>query len=110
MTLEPGPRAAIKKLHSAGPLKDLMAGYFRELGEAAAGGGRKIAWCTSVGPAELLRAMGFLVYFPENHGALLGTSRIAADVIPAANAVGYSPSICSYLTSDVGAYLARPRR
>ena len=77
MTPEPGPRAAIKKLHAAGPLKELMAGYFHELGDASTHGGRKIAWCTSVGPAELLRAMGFLVYFPENHGALLGTSRLA---------------------------------
>jgi benzoyl-CoA reductase/2-hydroxyglutaryl-CoA dehydratase subunit BcrC/BadD/HgdB len=84
-----------------------MAEYFRELGEASRSGDRKIAWCTSVGPVELLRAMGFLVYFPENHGALLGTSRIAADVIPAANALGYAPSICSYLTSDVGAYLRK---
>jgi benzoyl-CoA reductase/2-hydroxyglutaryl-CoA dehydratase subunit BcrC/BadD/HgdB len=84
-----------------------MAEYFGELGEASRSGDRKIAWCTSVGPAELLRAMGFLVYFPENHGALLGTSRVAADVIPAANALGYAPSICSYLTSDVGAYLRK---
>jgi benzoyl-CoA reductase/2-hydroxyglutaryl-CoA dehydratase subunit BcrC/BadD/HgdB len=107
MTREPERRAAINKLHSAGPLKDVMAEYFHELDEASRSGGRKIAWCTSVGPAELLRAMGFLVYFPENHGAMLGTSRIAADVIPAANAVGYAPSICSYLTSDVGAYLRK---
>jgi len=49
--------------------------------------------------------MGFLVYFPENHAAILGASRAANDCIPAANAIGYSPEICSYLTSDVGAYL-----
>jgi benzoyl-CoA reductase/2-hydroxyglutaryl-CoA dehydratase subunit BcrC/BadD/HgdB len=60
-----------------------------------------------VGPAELLRAFGFLVYFPENHGALLGATRMAMDLIPAANAIGYSPDICSYLTSDVGSYLKK---
>jgi benzoyl-CoA reductase/2-hydroxyglutaryl-CoA dehydratase subunit BcrC/BadD/HgdB len=49
--------------------------------------------------------MGFLVYYPENHGALLGATRMATEFIPAANAVGYSPEICSYLTADVGAYL-----
>ena len=49
--------------------------------------------------------MGFLVYFPETHGAMLGSTRTATDVIPSANALGYSPEICSYLTSDVGAYL-----
>ena len=65
-------------------------------------GSPKVAWCTSVGPAELLLAMGFDVYYPENHGALLGATRMASDLIPGANAAGYSPDICSYLTSDVG--------
>ena len=67
--------------------------------------GKKTAWCTSVGPAELLHALGFNVYFPENHGAMLGASRMAADLIPHANARGYSPDICSYLTSDIGSYI-----
>ncbi len=88
-------------------LKNIMADHFRQLDEAARTGSRKIAWCTSVGPAELLRAMGFLVYFPENHGAMLGATRMATDLIPYANAIGYSPDICSYLTSDIGAYLQR---
>ncbi|MEW5723477.1 MAG: 2-hydroxyacyl-CoA dehydratase family protein [Thermodesulfobacteriota bacterium] len=87
--------------------RQLMADHFRELGEAAKAGYPKIAWCTSVGPAELLRAMGFLVYFPENHGALLGATRMATDLIPAANAIGYSPDICSYLTSDIGSWLRK---
>jgi benzoyl-CoA reductase/2-hydroxyglutaryl-CoA dehydratase subunit BcrC/BadD/HgdB len=52
-----------------------------------------------------LHAMGFAVYYPENHGALLGATRMANDVIPSANAIGYSPDICSYLTSDIGAFL-----
>ncbi|UCH85867.1 MAG: 2-hydroxyacyl-CoA dehydratase [Candidatus Latescibacterota bacterium] len=86
-------------------MRKLMAAYFTELNEAATTGSGKIAWCTSVGPAELLRSFGFLVYFPENHGAVLGSSRLAADLIPAANAIGYSPDICSYLTSDVGSFL-----
>ena len=97
----------IKKINASGPMRQLMADYFLELDAAAKSGSHKIAWCTSVGPAELLRSFGFLVYFPENHGAMLGSSRMAADLIPAANAVGYSPDICSYLTSDVGSYLAK---
>jgi len=98
-------KVKFKKIHATGPMKGLMAEYFKELDEAATTGSAKVAWCTSVGPAELLRALGYLVYFPENHGALLGSSRMAADLIPAANAAGYSPDICSYLTSDVGSYL-----
>jgi benzoyl-CoA reductase/2-hydroxyglutaryl-CoA dehydratase subunit BcrC/BadD/HgdB len=88
-------------------LREIMADYFYEMDEAAHTGSRKIAWCTSVGPAELLRGMGFLVFYPENHGAMLGASRMASELIPYANAVGYSPDICSYLTSDVGSYLQR---
>ena len=100
-------QSVIKKIKSTGPMRQLMGEYFKELDEAAKTGSAKVAWCTSVGPAELLRAFGFLVYFPENHGALLGSSRMAADLIPAANAVGYSPDICSYLTSDIGSYLSK---
>ena len=59
-----------------------MEQHFRELDEAAKTKSRKIAWCTSVGPAELLRAAGFLVFFPENHGAMLGATRMATDLIP----------------------------
>jgi benzoyl-CoA reductase/2-hydroxyglutaryl-CoA dehydratase subunit BcrC/BadD/HgdB len=66
----------------------------------------KVAWCTSVGPVELLRSFGFEVYFPENHGALLGTTRKAVDYIPAAVKCGYSGHICSYTTSDIGAFLS----
>jgi benzoyl-CoA reductase/2-hydroxyglutaryl-CoA dehydratase subunit BcrC/BadD/HgdB len=100
-------KSAIKKIRSAGAMREVMAEYFKELDEASKTGSAKVAWCTSVGPAELLRSFGFLVYFPENHGAVLGSSRIAADLIPAANAIGYSPDICSYLTSDVGSYLLK---
>jgi benzoyl-CoA reductase/2-hydroxyglutaryl-CoA dehydratase subunit BcrC/BadD/HgdB len=94
-----------KKIEATGVMNKYMAEYFYELDRASKSGEKKIAWCTSVGPAELLLSMGFLVYYPENHGALLGTSRMATEVIPNANAIGYSPDICSYLTADVGAYI-----
>ncbi len=94
-----------KSIAAASQMKKLMADHFTALDIAKKEGKPKVAWCTSVGPAELLHAMGFLVYFPENHGALLGATRMATDFIPLANAVGYSPDICSYLTADVGAYL-----
>lgn len=98
-------KTAIKKIRATSAMKELMAAYFLELAEAAESGSARVAWCTSVGPAELLRSLGFLVYFPENHAAMLGASRMAAELIPAANAIGYSPDICSYLTSDIGSYL-----
>jgi len=94
-----------KKIQAADLMNKIMANYFYELNEAATTGKQKVAWCTSVGPAELLRAMGFAVHFPENHAAMLGATRMSTELIPAANAIGYSPDICSYLTSDIGAYL-----
>ncbi len=96
-----------KGIKAVGMMKQIMADHFYELDKAMKNKNPKIAWCTSVGPAEILRALGFLVYFPENHGALLGATRMATDFIPAANAIGYSPDICSYLTSDIGAYLKK---
>ncbi|HBG73344.1 MAG TPA: 2-hydroxyacyl-CoA dehydratase [Deltaproteobacteria bacterium] len=94
-----------KKIQAADRMNKIMADYFYELNDAAVTGKRKVAWCTSVGPAELLRAMGFVVHFPENHSAMLGATRMSTDLIPTANAIGYSPDICSYLTADIGAYI-----
>jgi benzoyl-CoA reductase/2-hydroxyglutaryl-CoA dehydratase subunit BcrC/BadD/HgdB len=94
----------LKGFEASKKMKGVMGQYFMELMGPEASG-NKIAWCTSVGPAELLRALGFKVYFPENHGAMLGATRMATDLIPLANAHGFSPDICSYLTSDVGSYL-----
>jgi benzoyl-CoA reductase/2-hydroxyglutaryl-CoA dehydratase subunit BcrC/BadD/HgdB len=97
--------SAFKKIAATKQMKEIMEQHFRELDEAAKTKSRKIAWCTSVGPAELLRAAGFLVFFPENHGAMLGATRMATDLIPTANALGYSPDICSYLTADIGSFI-----
>lgn len=95
----------LRRLKTARDLGDFMADYYYELDAAAKSGSHKIAWCTSVGPAEILRGMGFLTYFPETHSAMLGTTRMATDLIPVANSLGYSPEICSYLTADVGAFV-----
>lgn len=95
----------LKRLKTASDIAKFMANYYYELNESYKSGSRKIAWCTSVGPAEILRSMGFLVYFPETHSALLGARKMAADFIPAANAIGYSPDICSYLTADIGSFI-----
>jgi len=91
-----------KPLKNQAKLKGLLTDYYGRL----ASNGKPIAWCTSVGPAELLRAFGYEVYFPENHGALIGAKRLGGKYIPFANQLGFSADICSYLTCDVGAFLA----
>ncbi|MEZ4585435.1 MAG: 2-hydroxyacyl-CoA dehydratase family protein [Gemmatimonadales bacterium] len=92
------------QLASSAALKATMARYFQALGDAAERKTAPVAWCTSVGPAELLRALGFQVFFPENHAAMLGAARQANRVMPLAHAMGYSQDICSYLTTDIGAF------
>lgn len=82
-------------------IKESDENYFQSLESRTS----KIAWCTSVGPAELLRSFGFEVYFPENHGALLGATRQAMQYIPEAIKCGYSGHVCSYTTSDIGSFL-----
>lgn len=96
-----------KTFQSTGQMMKIMSDYFYDLHQADKSADRKVAWCTSVGPAELLRALGFAVHFPENHAAMLGATRMATELIPEANAIGYSPDICSYLTADIGAYLKK---
>ncbi len=88
------------EIRSTALLKKVMKNYFTSLDNAD-----KVAWCTSVGPAELLRSFGFEVYFPENHGALLGATRQSIDHIPSAIKQGFSGHVCSYTTADIGAYL-----
>ncbi|MHC5022870.1 MAG: 2-hydroxyacyl-CoA dehydratase subunit D [Planctomycetota bacterium] len=87
-------------------LRSLMREYFLDLDAAAKDPGRRVAWCTSVGPCEILAAFGFAVFFPENHGALLGAQKISHELIPRAVGAGYCPESCSYMNSDIGSCLA----
>ena len=93
-------------IRAADSLRGLLRTHFLSLDEAASDPERKVAWVSSVAPVELVRAMGYEVYFPENHGALLGATRTASSLIPYALSRGYSPEICSYLTSDIGSHIA----
>ena len=97
----------IRKLEASRLMKKTMSDYYARLKQASESSDRKVAWCSSVGPAELLYAMDFEVYFPENHAAMIGVSKKAAEYIPITVAHGYSPEVCSYLTSDIGAFLKK---
>src|SRR5512144_2977885 len=99
------PTSERKDFEATRKLRAVMGQYFADLGRGPAEG-KKTAWCTSVGPVEILRALGFNVYFPENHGALLGASRAAAKYIPRAHQAAYDDQVCPYLTSVIRACLA----
>ncbi|MGD1995566.1 MAG: 2-hydroxyacyl-CoA dehydratase [Anaerolineae bacterium] len=67
---------------------------------------RRVAWVTSGAPVELLKALGFYILYPENHGALCGTARVVVDIASEAENAGYSRDICSYARTDIGALLS----
>jgi len=99
---------AVKRveIHAQRKLREILQAYFLDLDAAAHDPRRRVAWCTSVGPCEILTALGFAVYFPENHGALLGARRLSQHLIPRAVGAGYCAESCSYMTSDIGSTLA----
>ena len=83
---------AVKRVEIAAQakLRSVLRDYFLNLDAAAADPGRRVAWCTSVGPCEMLTALGFEVFFPENHGAMLGARKVSQRYIPRAVGVGYA--------------------
>ena len=93
-------------LESTVRLKELVRSYYRDLDEAGRDPERRVAWCSGLGPCELLRAFGFDLYFPENHAALIGASRRAHRYVARAVAEGFSPLASTQTTCDIGAHLA----
>jgi 2-dehydropantoate 2-reductase len=93
-------------LQTAPRLKRLIADYYTDLQAAAEDPKRIIVWCSGMGPVEIVRALGMTPYFPENHAALIGSSRLANRYIPRAISEGFSQFASSAMTCDIGATLA----
>ncbi len=81
-------------------MKDIMTVYYMEA-KSARISGRKVAWITSGGPVEPLIAMDVIPVYPENHGAMIGASKMGTDLCEKAEALGYSSDLCSYARSDI---------
>jgi 2-dehydropantoate 2-reductase len=92
-------------LRCADRLKGLVRDYFHDLEAADQDPERRVACCSGMGPAELVRAFGMTPYFPENHAALIGASRTSNSYMQRALAEGFSQSIHSGMACDVGAML-----
>lgn len=61
-----------------------------------------IAYCNVFTPVEILYAMDMIPVYPENHAAILGARKMSPEVLPAAEAMGYSMDLCSYSRCDIG--------
>jgi 2-dehydropantoate 2-reductase len=93
-------------LQTAPRLRELLHSYYQDVQAAADDPDRRVAYCSGMGPVEIIRAMGLTPYFPENHAALIGASRQTGSYIPRALAEGFSQFASSAMTSDIGALLA----
>lgn len=91
-------------LHISAWTKELI--YRHYLKGRYAQGVMKVAWVTSGAPAELLRALGFFVYYPENHGAVCGTMRQCVPLATYAEEAGFARDLCAYARTDIGAVLS----
>lgn len=89
-----------RKIKMVKTMKEIMTAYYIDA-KTAEQTGKKVAWITSGGPVEPLIAMDVIPVYPENHGAMIGASKMGVDLCEKAEAMGYSSDLCSYARSDI---------
>jgi bcr-type benzoyl-CoA reductase subunit B len=89
-----------RKIKSVSKMKEIMTTYYIEA-KTARENGKKVAWITSGGPVEFLIAMDVIPVYPENHGAMIGASKMGIGLCEKAEEMGYSRDLCSYARSDI---------
>ena len=99
-TMQKDPEREKRKIKSAKKMREIMTNYYIEA-KSARQDGKKVAWITSGGPVEPLIAMDVIPVYPENHGAMVGASKMGGDLCEKAEEMGYSNDLCSYARSDI---------
>jgi benzoyl-CoA reductase/2-hydroxyglutaryl-CoA dehydratase subunit BcrC/BadD/HgdB len=92
---------ALKDLESNARLRKIMQNYYLKA-KLSWLFRKKLCWITSGGPVELLIALGVTPIYPENHGAMIGATKMGSDLSEVAEQMGYSRDLCSYFRVDVG--------
>ena len=94
------PEKEKRKIKSVARMKEIMTHYYIDA-KTAEQNGKKVAWITSGGPVEPLIAMDVIPVYPENHGAMIGASKMGTDLCEKAEAMGYSGDLCTYALADI---------
>ena len=89
-----------RKIKLVGKMKEIMTTYYIDA-KTAEQTGKKVAWITSGGPVEPLIAMDVIPVYPENYGAMIGSSKMGGDLCQKAEEMGYSGDLCSYARADI---------
>jgi bcr-type benzoyl-CoA reductase subunit B len=98
--IQKDPEKEMRKIKSAKKMREIMTDYYIEA-KSARENGKKVAWITSGGPVEPLIAMDIIPVYPENHGAMIGASKMGGELCEKAEEMGYSNDLCSYARSDI---------
>jgi bcr-type benzoyl-CoA reductase subunit B len=94
------PEKKAPKIQAVSRMKEIMTNYYIDA-KTAREQGKKVAWITSGGPVEPLIAMDVIPVYPENHGAMIGASKMGARLCEKAEEMGYSRDLCSYARADI---------
>jgi len=97
---EKDPEKEKRKIKSAAKMKEIMTLYYIDA-KTAGQNGKNVAWITSGGPVEPLIAMDVIPVYPENHGAMIGASKMGTDLCEKSEIMGYARDLCSYARSDI---------
>ncbi|MEN6469663.1 MAG: 2-hydroxyglutaryl-CoA dehydratase, partial [Smithella sp.] len=76
---DPTPNNEIKTINYEKQMRDIMTTYYIDA-KTAGQNNKKVAWITSGGPVEPLIAMDIIPVYPENHGAMIGASKMGVDL------------------------------
>jgi len=98
--IEKDPEKEKRKIKSVAKMKEIMTQYYIGA-KMAVQNGKKVAWITSGGPVEPLIAMDIIPVYPENHGAMIGASKMGWDLCEKSEIMGYSRDLCSYARTDI---------
>ncbi len=94
------PQKEKRKIKSVKQMKKIMTEYYMDA-LTAGQNHKKVAWITSGGPVEPLIAMDIIPVYPENHGAMIGASKMGRAFCEKAEEMGYNGDLCSYARSDI---------
>ncbi len=100
------PEKEKRKIKSVAKLKKIMTKYYRTA-KLSWLFRKKNAWITSGAPVEPLITMGILPIYPENHGAMLGASKMGSTFCKKSEEMGYSSDLCSYACADIACSITK---
>lgn len=100
------PEKEQRKIKSVALMKKIMKQYYFRA-KTAKWRRKKVAWITSGGPVEPLIAMDVIPVYPENHGAMIGATKMGVDLCEKSEGMGYSRDLCSYARSDIACAIAQ---